>query len=55
MPTATAKSEATENWDDDFEDSRQSPRKIIHGHREESWDDGDDEEDDENGEFGLLA
>jgi len=45
MLTATAKTE--ENWDDDFEDSRHSPKKIIQRHREESWDD----EDDENSEF----
>jgi hypothetical protein len=38
MSTATAKTEVTENWDDDFEDSRQSPKKIIERHREESWD-----------------
>ena len=55
MSTATAKTEVTENWDDDFEDSRQSPKKIIQRHREESWDDEDDDEDDENSEFGLFA
>ena len=56
MSTATAKSEATENWDDDFEDSRQSPKKIIQRHREESWDDEDNEDDDdENSDFGLFA
>ena len=55
MSTATAKTEATENWDDDFEDSRQSPKKIIQRHREESWDDEDDDDDDENSEFGLFA
>ena len=55
MSTATAKSEATENWDDDFEDSRQSPKKIIQRHREESWDDeDDDEDDDENSELGFA-
>ena len=52
MSTATAKSEVTENWDDDFEDSRQSPKKIIQRHREESW---DDEDDDEKSEFGLFS
>ena len=57
MSTATAKSEVTENWDDDFEDSRQSPKKIIQIQREESWDDedDDDDDDDENNEFGLFA
>ena len=54
MSTSTAKTEATENWDDDFEDSRQSPKKIIQRQREESWDDEEDE-DDENTEFGLFA
>ena len=48
---ATVKTEISENWDDDFEYSRQSPKKIIQRHREESW----DEDDDENGEFGLFA
>lgn len=54
MSTATAKTEATENWDDDFEDSRQSPKKVVvqQRHREESW---DDEDDDESAEFGLFA
>jgi hypothetical protein len=56
MSTATAKSEATENWDDDFEDSRQSPKKIIQRRREETWDDeDDDDDDDENSEFGLFS
>ena len=50
--SATAKTEATENWDNGFEDSRQSPKKIIQSHREESWDDEDDDENnDENSEF----
>ena len=53
MSTATAKTEATENWDDDFEDSRQSPKNIIQRHREDSWDDEDD--DDANSKFGLFA
>ena len=52
MSTATIKSQATENWDDDFEeDSRQSPKKIIQTHQEESWDideDDDDDDDDDN-------
>ena len=51
MSTATAKSEATENWDDDFEDLRQSPKKMIQRHREGSWDDEDDEDYYENSEF----
>ena len=51
MSTATAKSEATENWDDGFEDLRQSPKRIIQRHREGSWDDEDDEDYDENSEF----
>ena len=29
MSITTTKTEATENWDDDFDDSRKSPRKII--------------------------
>jgi hypothetical protein len=45
--------EATENWDDDFEDSRQSPKKIIQRRREESWDEDDD--DDGNSEYGLCV
>ena len=49
----TDRSEATENWDYDFEDSRQSPKRIIQRHREGSWDDNDDDE--ENSEFGLFA
>ena len=54
MSTAAVKSEATENWDDDFEDSRQSPKKIIQRRREEDWDDENDD-DDEKIEFGLFA
>ncbi|KAF4611676.1 hypothetical protein D9613_003684 [Agrocybe pediades] len=49
---------ATENWDDDFEDSRDSPAKrrppanrIADEEPEESW---DEEHDEELNEFGLA-
>ena len=54
MSSATAKSKATENWDDYFEDSRQSP-KIVQRQREESWDDDNDDDEDEDGELDLLS
>ena len=51
----------TENWDDDFEDSRNSPKKVVDKspkrRREESWDDdtnlGEETEDD-SAEFGFT-
>ncbi|KAF8968624.1 hypothetical protein BDZ97DRAFT_1755279 [Flammula alnicola] len=48
----------TENWDDDFEDARNSPKKRIstpRRHREESWDDDLDDDQDDSAEFGLFA
>jgi len=56
----------TENWDDDFEDARNSPKKLpsttpqrrILGDREESWDDEldlEDDDPDDSAEFGMFA
>ena len=51
----------TDNWDDDFEDALNSPKKIVNTsprrQREESWDDdmglGEETEDD-SAEFGFA-
>jgi serine/arginine repetitive matrix protein 2 len=50
----------TDNWDDDFEDGRDSPKKIVNTsprrRREESWDDDMDlgEESEDSAEFGFA-
>ncbi|KAF8962680.1 hypothetical protein BDZ97DRAFT_1920250 [Flammula alnicola] len=47
----------TENWDNGFEDVRNSPKKHIstpHRQREESWDDDLDDDQDDSAEFGLF-
>ena len=51
----------TDNWDDDFEDGRNSPKKIVNTspsrRREESWDDDMDlgeETEDDSAEFGFA-
>ncbi|KAF9524755.1 hypothetical protein CPB83DRAFT_909652 [Crepidotus variabilis] len=47
----------SENWDDDFEDARNSPKKVSHSQvqrREENWDDEGDTTEDEGGEFGFA-
>ena len=51
----TKMSAKIEDWEDDFEESRQFS-KIIRRRRKESCDDEDDEaDDDENSDFGLFA
>jgi hypothetical protein len=55
MSTTAAETEATENWDNDFEDSHQLPKKIMQRHCEESWDEDDDDDENKTDEFGLSA